>query len=237
MLAIVLTGWELLARATNPLLFAAPSRVVTAFGDLINSGRLGPALTTTLSTLVVGFLVSVVSGISLGVLLGRSRTWGRLIEPYVNAIYATPRVVIIPLVIIWFGVGYNGRLFIIWLGAVIPILLNTAIGMAYTPTDLVETARSFQVSKRQMIRHVVLPAAVPFVVSGLRVGAERALVGAVIGEIFLSLTGVGGIIQTESERFRSDTVLAAAAVYAVLGWLVITALGAVENRFIAWKSN
>lgn len=234
-LTIVLTSWEILARATNPLLFAAPTRVAGAFRDLVTTGRMGPALQTTLATLVVGFLISVLSGVALGVLLGRSPTWGRLVEPYINAIYATPRVVIIPLVIMWFGVGFNGRLFIIWIGAVIPIILNTAIGMAYTPPELMEAARSFQVSKTQMIRHVVLPAAVPFVVSGLRIGAERALVGAVIAEIFLSLTGVGGIIQTEAERFRSDRVLAAALVYAVLGWAVISVLGAVENRFVAWR--
>lgn len=234
---VVLLVWEVVGRLTNPLLFAPPTRVVTAFGDLVSSGELGTAFLQTLSYLVPGFLISAVSGIAIGVLMGRSETWGRLLEPYVNAIYATPRVVIIPLVILWFGVGYNGRIFIIWIGAVIPIILNTAIGVRYTRVDLVEAARSFLATERQLVRHVVLPGAVPFVVSGLRIGAERALVGAVIAEVFLSLTGVGGIIQTEAERFNTANVLAAASVYAVLGWLTITALGALENHFAVWRSN
>lgn len=234
--AVVLVVWEIVGRAVDPLLFAPPSLVVSAFGELVASGRLPAAFVQTMSYLIPGFAISVVTGIALGVLIGRSVTWGKLLEPYIDAIYATPRVVIIPLVIVWFGVGYSGRMFIIWLGTVIPIILNTAIGVRYTRADLIETARSFLATERHLVRHVVLPGAVPFVISGLRIGAERALVGAVIAEVFLSLTGIGGIIQTEAERFNTAYVLAAASVYAAFGWIIITALGALENRFAVWRS-
>lgn len=232
---VVLVMWEIIGRSTNPLLFAPPSRVVVAFVDMLTSGRLVTALLTTLSYLVPGFLISAIVGIGVGVLVGRSTTWGRLLDPYIQAIYATPRVVIIPLVILWFGVGYSGRIFIVWLGTVIPIIINTAIGVQYTRPELIEAARSFLATERDLVRHVILPGAVPFVLSGLRVGAERALVGAVIAEVFLSLTGIGGIIQTEAEHFNTSLVLAAATVYAAMGWVSISALGALEKRVSAWN--
>lgn len=237
MLVLVLGVWEIVGRALDPLLFAPPSRTAEAFWDMVSSGQLGSALLTTLSYLIPGFILSAITGIVIGVLMGRSETWGKLLEPYINAVYATPRVVIIPLVILWFGVGYNGRIFIIWLGAAIPIIISTAVGVRYVSTELIEAARSFQATERQLIRHVILPGAVPFVASGFKIGAERALVGAVIAEVFLSLTGVGGIIQTEAERLNTPAVLAGAFVYAALGWLVMSGLGFVEKKFAVWKSS
>jgi NitT/TauT family transport system permease protein len=168
--------------------------------------------------------------------LGRRSTLSRLLEPYVDAVYATPRVVIVPLVIIWFGVGYVGRVFLIWLGTVIPIILNTAIGVRNARPDLVEVARSMGASERDLIRHVIMPASVPYVVAGLRIGAGRALVGVIVAEIFLDLTGLGGIIQTESQYFRTANMLAAVIVVAALGAIIIGSLGGLERRFQSWKA-
>jgi NitT/TauT family transport system permease protein len=228
--------WELISQSINPLLFAAPSRTVEAFGELILSGELLDALIVTLSYLVPGLLISVVLGIALGIFMGRSVTWGTLLQPYLDAIYALPRVAIIPLVILWFGVGYEARIFIIVLGSVVPIAMSTSAGVRYTSVKLLEAARSFQATELQIIRHVVIPSSIPFIISGLRIGTERALVGAVIAEVFLSLTGLGGIIQTEAERFNAPYVIAAALVYALLGGLSMTALGAIERRIAAWKA-
>ncbi len=236
-LILVLGIWEIIGRATDPLLFAPPDRTVAALIDMLATGRLETAFVTTLSYLVPGFLISAVTGIGLGILLGRSESWSKLLEPYINVIYSTPRVVLIPLVIVWFGVGFPGRIFIIWLSSAIPILISTAVGIRYARKDLVEAAVSFQATERQLIRHVIIPGAVPFIVSGLRIGAEQSLVGAAIAEVFLSLSGIGGIIQTEAERFNTAYVLAAALVYAVMGWLCMFGLGRLEARFAAWKTN
>lgn len=234
---VFLTAWELFGRATNPILFSPPSRVAGAFVDLTASGRLPRALLTTLNTLLVGYALSVVVGLVGGVLLGRKARLAQVVEPYIDAVYATPRVVIVPLVILWFGVGYTGRLFIIWLGTVIPIILNTAIGVRQARPDLVEVARAFGASERQLIRHVIVPASVPYIVAGLRIAAGRALVGVIVAEIFLDLTGVGGIIQTESAYFRTANMLAAVIVVAALGAVFIGGLGLVERRFASWKES
>lgn len=233
---VFLAGWELFGRAVNPILFSPPSRVASAFVELIANGRLPRAFLVTMNALTVGYVLSVVVGLVVGVLLGRRTTLNRLLEPYIDAIYATPRVVIVPLVIIWFGVGYVGRVFLIWLGTVIPIILNTAIGVRNARPDLVEVARSMGASERDLIRHVIMPASVPYIVAGLRIAAGRALVGVIVAEIFLDLTGLGGIIQTESQYFRTANMLAAVIVVAALGAIIIGSLGALERRFQSWKA-
>ena len=234
---VVLAVWEVVGRLSNPILFAPPSRVYRAFVDLTRSGELPAALATTLNTLVVGYLCAVVLGISLGVLFGRRNALARIAEPYLDAIYATPRVVITPLVVVWFGVGYTGRLFIVFIGTVIPIILNTAIGVRNARPDLLEVAYSFGVKERDLVRHVIIPGAVPYIVAGLRIAAGRALLGVVIAEIFLDLTGVGGIIATEAGFFHTAEMLVGVLVFAVLGIALMTSLTWLENRFALWKGH
>lgn len=235
--AVFLGVWEIAGRSVDPILFAPPTRVGGAMWDLIVSGRLPSALAVTLNALFVGLALSIVVGIPGGVLLGRAPRLARVIEPYIDAVYATPRVVIIPLVILWFGVGYGGRLFIVWLGTVIPILVNTAIGVRNGRRDLVEVATSFGISERDLIRHVILPGAVPYVVAGLKIATGRALIGVVIAEIFLDLTGVGGIIQTESAFFRTAPMLAGVVTFGIIGTVMLGIMGKLENRFSAWKGH
>lgn len=233
---VFLAVWEVAGRLANPILFAPPSRVATAFVEMVADGSLPQALLVSLQSLAVGFVLALVSGLTIGVLLGMHPTLARVVEPYIDAIYATPRVVIIPLVILWFGVGFWGRLFIIWIGGVVPIILNTAIGVRNSRQDLIEVARSFEATERQLVRHVILPGAVPYVIGGLRIAAGRLLLGVVIAEIFLDLTGVGGIIQTESAYFRTDAMLVGVLVFALLGVLMLGAFNLLERRFSGWKT-
>lgn len=232
---VFLTLWEVFGRLSDPILFAPPSRILRAFVDLTESGTLPSALAVTLNTLAVGYAVSVVVGVGLGVLVGRRAVFGRIVEPYLDAIYATPRVVIVPLVIVWFGIGYSGRLFIVFLGTVIPIILNTAIGVRQARPDLIEVANSFGVSERQLVRHVIIPGAVPYIVAGMRIGAGRALLGVVIAEIFLDLTGVGGIIATGAAFLHTADMLAGVVVFAALGILLLSVLSRLERRVSGWK--
>lgn len=229
-------GWEIVGRMTNPILFAPPSRVAESFVTLTANGRLPEAVWVSLQSLAAGFVLALVSGLLVGIVLGLNPTLARVVEPYIDAIYATPRVVMIPLVILWFGVGFWGRLFIIWIGGVVPIIFNTAHGVRNTRKDLVEVAESFQATKAQTVRHVILPGAVPYVMGGLRIAAGRLLLGVVIAEIFLDLTGVGGIIQTESAYFRIANMLVGVLVFAVLGVIMMVGFDMLEKKFSAWKA-
>jgi len=232
---LLLGIWEVVGRAVNPILFAPPSRVIQELVGMTLNGRLPRAFLTTMNALSVGYLLSVVVGLVTGVILGRWKVVARVLEPYIDAVYATPRVVIIPLVILWFGVGYIGRVFIIWIGTVIPILINTAIGVRNARQDLIEVAKSFGASERQLARHVTLPGSVPYIAAGLKIAAGRALVGVVVAEIFLDLTGLGGIVQTEAQYFRTARMLGAVLVIGALGTVFIGGLGALERRFESWR--
>jgi ABC-type nitrate/sulfonate/bicarbonate transport system permease component len=235
-LVVVLSLWEAVGQAMNPLLFAPPSRVVAAFAGLIESGELLSAMLTTLSTLLVGFALAIVVGIPLGVLLAQVPTFGALLSPYLYGIFSTPRVVIVPLVIIWFGVGYSGRLFLIFLWSMIAISTSTADGIRNARPDLIEVAKSYGASRLELVRHVLLPGSVPFIVSGLRIGAERAVVGVVIGEMFLQLTGLGGLLVNSAKDFATAEMLCAVVVIAVIGTLLIMGLDVVERRVSSWKT-
>ncbi len=234
-LFLVLGTWELVGRNLDPLLFAPPSEVARMFGELLRTGELTSAAATTLHTLVVGYALAVAVGVPLGVVMGVWARFGDVLQPYFYGVFATPRVVVVPLVIVWFGIGFTARLFLVFLWSAIAISTTTAQGVRYARPDLVEVAESFRVSRLQMARHVLIPGAIPFVVSGLRIGAERAVVGVVIGEMFLQITGLGGVIQRGSEEFLPAKMLCAVVVIAVMGTAIITVLDALEKRVQVWR--
>lgn len=236
-LAVVLGGWELMGRSVDPLLFAPPSAVIATFGELVASGELQAAAKVTMQALFLGYVLAVVAGIPFGVAMGAVPRFGDILQPYLYAIFSTPRVVVVPLIIVWFGIGFEARLFLVFFWSAIAISVNTAQGVRHARPDLVEVARSFQVSRVQLARHVLVPGAVPFVVAGLRIGAERAIVGVIIGEMFLQIVGLGGVITTASSELMPAKMLCAVAVIAVLGTIIVTTLDLIEKRFQNWRGD
>jgi NitT/TauT family transport system permease protein len=234
-LVIVFGGWELVGRAIDPLLFAPPTVVVEQFGALIASGELQAAARITMQALFLGYFLAVLVGIPFGIAMGVWPRLGDVLQPYLYAIFATPRVVVVPLIVVWFGIGFEARLFLVFFWSAIAISVNTAQGVRHARPDLVEVARSFHVDRIQMARHVLIPGAIPFVLAGLRIGAERAIVGVIIGEMFLQIVGLGGIITEGSADLQPAKMLVAVVVIATMGTLIITALDALERRFQSWK--
>lgn len=232
---VFIAFWQWMSGRIDPLLFPAPWKVVLAYRELISSGELWPALLTTLQTLVVGFLISAVVGFVGGILVGRISLLRTILNPYVESIYATPRVVIVPLIILWFGVGDTGRLFLVFMGTFIPIMINTSVGIQNARQDLIEVGKAFGANERDLVRHAILPGAVPYIIAGLRVAIGRALVGVVIAEIFLDLTGLGGMIQTDVSYFRVDRMIAVVLIYSLLGTVLMALMGKIEQRFSAWR--
>ncbi|PRY02271.1 ABC transporter permease [Allonocardiopsis opalescens] len=235
-LLVFLAVWEAVGRSVDPLLFAPPSRMAGELPELLSSGELAAATGVTLQALVVGYLLAAVSGVLLGIAIGQWDTLGRLLGPYLFGLFSTPRVVLVPLVILWFGIGYGGRLFLVFLWSMIAIATTTADGIRNARPDLVEVARSYGAGRAQTILHVLLPGSIPFVLSGLRIGAERAVVGVVIGEMFLEITGLGGLLQDSAQSLETARMLWAVVVIAVIGTVLITGLDALERRLSSWKA-
>ncbi len=236
-LVIVLGGWEILGRNIDPLLFAPPTVVLEMFGKLIESGELVKAASVTMKALFLGYVLAVLAGIPFGIVMGAWDRFGDILQPYLYAIFSTPRVVVVPLIVVWFGIGFEARLFLVFFWSAIAISVNTAQGVRHARPDLVEVARSFRATKVQLARHVLIPGAIPFVVAGLRIGAERAIVGVIVGEMFLQIVGLGGVITKGSEELLPAKMLCAVMVIAVLGTIIVTALDALEKRFQNWKGD
>lgn len=235
-LFLVLGTWELVGRSINPLLFAPPSSVLREFGELLSTGELVDAATITMQALFLGYLLAIIAGIPFGIAMGVWTRFGDILQPYLYAIFSTPRVVVVPLIVVWFGIGFEARLFLVFFWSAIAISVNTAQGVRHARPDLVEVARSFQVSKLQLARHVLIPGAIPFVIAGLRIGAERAIVGVIIGEMFLQIVGLGGVITTGSQELDPPKMLVAVVVIASMGTLLVTLLDLLERRFQSWKA-
>ena len=174
---IFLILWEFYGRRVDPLLLTYPTAVAWAAVQLIWSGELIRQLLVSLGSLAAGFGASLLLGVGLGVAMGRSRLAEAILDPHVNALYATPQVALIPLLMMWFGLGFGVKVVVIFLFVFFPILINTASGVKNINASMVEMGRAYLASERQILFKVVFPAAVPFIMAGVRLAVGRGLVG------------------------------------------------------------
>lgn len=230
-------AWELYGRTGNDLILPPVSRVLSAEWELIASGELPSALFSSLRLLVIGFTTALVLGFLLGVVAGRYRTVDRTIRPFLDALYATPIIALVPLVLVWFGFGLGGRVVVVFLASFFPILINVYAGVRDAPKNLIDVARSFGVtSEVGLLRRVIIPAAVPFIMAGVRLGIGRGVVGMAVAEVYLRLGGIGSLIVEYGAVFRTDYLLAAILPLPLLGIGLTKAFAAVERRFQGWKT-
>lgn len=203
---IVFGGWELYGRSVdNRALFSPPSQVLVAFKELaIDSTVLWAALADSIITLVIGFSAAIVAGTFFGVMMGRFKLLEYVLDPYVSFLYALPTVVIMPLLIIWIGIGSTTRVAIIFSTSLVPMLLNTMAGAKLVSQDLIDVARNYGATQRQILRSIVVPAIMPYFFAGLNVASGTALIGMILGEMLLVIRGLGGLIVETSNFFRTD---------------------------------
>ena len=158
-----------------------------------------------------------------------------IFDPFINAMNATPRVALLPLVIIWLGIGILSKVGIIFLGAVFPMLINTRDGVKTTPQNLLNAARSFGASEWMVFKTVVLPSTVPFILTGLRLGVGRGIVGVMVGELYAATAGIGFMITVAGATFQTDKVFVGVFIFALSGMFLVELLTRVEKRFDKWR--
>jgi NitT/TauT family transport system permease protein len=236
-LVIILVGWELIGRyvLTNPLFFAPLSEVVAAGIHLWRDGELETHIWVSLSELIEGVAVAIVFGIAAGVAVGISQRTREYVEVYITALYATPLVAVTPLLILWLGIGVVSKAAVVFLTAVFPILINTASGVRATELQLIEVAQSFCATRRQIIMKVMLPAAVPFMLTGIRLAIGRGIVGVVVGELFGARAGLGYLIFTSGQTFDVPALFVGIIMLAVMGVGLTFAAELVERRALRWR--
>ena len=232
---IFIVFWEILGHLTNPVLFAPLSRVISEYPELISSGKLPKAMLTTISAMLLGYFTASVTGILFGLWWGRSRFLQDIVEPYLNALYALPRVALIPLVIVWIGIGFWGRFLIIFYGTVFDTMINTYTGVRSTEKTLLEVGKSFGANERNLFLHIIIPYSVPFIMAGLRLGLGRALVGVIVAEMFLQMVGMGGLILVFGETHRIASMLAVVILLSIMGILFTELIKKIERIVAPWN--
>lgn len=183
----------------------------------------------------LGFGIAAVVGIFAGLILGGFRPFGRTMEIYVNALMATPRIAFIPLITVILGIFWEAKIFIIFLGAVMPIIVNTYAGVLNADGELVEMARSSGATRGQIFRRILLPGSLPFIVVGLRLGATIGLINTVVAELYVSVSGLGGLLSEYRGSFRMAHYSVIVVVLALIGIVVTQSLRYVESRMDRWR--
>lgn len=234
---IALAVWEALWEAgkISPLFFTGPSQVVERFGAEWTEGRLKQDMLYSGRNFVIGVGLAIAAGVILGVVIGWYRRLALIVEPFLTALYSTPRVALIPLVLIWFGIGISSKIFIVFINAWFPVLINTIGGVRAIDRDLLRAARAFCASDWQIFTTVVVPGSVPFILTGVRQAVALGLIGVVVGEMFGGSEGIGFMVVYGGQNFLTDTVFLGVVIIAFAGIVLTWLAERLERHFSRWR--
>lgn len=233
-IAVLLGGWQLSSLWLNPLLFSNPLDVARAFPGIVTSGTLGAALSQTMNEWAISLGIGMGGGLLLGALMGRYRALERLMNPFVDFLIATPRVVLIPLLVVWIGVGSEGRILFAVLTNMFVVVINTIAGVRNVNRQYVDVGRSVGMSDRAITLKVRVPGAIPYILAGARLCASVSLVGLIIAELEFSNVGIGYLLQIYQANAETSKVLVLVAVTSVLGLLIVGVFKAIERLAFGW---
>jgi ABC-type nitrate/sulfonate/bicarbonate transport system permease component len=233
---LLLILWEIGCRVTgiNPTVIPRPSSILGSAVDIALHYQLPNAIVVTLQALVPGFLLAALLGIPLGVAMGVYRYVRWLWDPYVSILLGTPLLAMIPVLVIWFGLGLTTRTVAAFIFAFPLIVLNAQAGVRSVGLSLVEMSTSFEVSRRHLFQKVLLPGSLPSIVLGLRLGISHAVKGVIIAEMLMGAPGLGGLIITFGEAYRTDHLLAVVFVTLVIVLIVDAGFSALHGRLAPW---
>ena len=231
-LAIVLTLWEVLGGEADPVLFTTPSKIAFAAVVMIGSGELWQYLWPSLVVLAIGLSLAAVFGVLIGLSLARYWVLDVTLSVYITFLYSTPTVALVPLIVLWAGFETKAKVIILFLFAFFPMVINTYQGVKSVDPKLLEVGRAFRCSERQLWLNIVLPAALPFIVTGLRLAVGRGLIGMVLADLYTAISGIGYLIVRTAGTYQVDKMFVPIVTLGLLG-VTLTALLRVLERFVA----
>jgi sulfonate transport system permease protein len=231
-LAIALTLWEIAAWNVDPVLFTSPTKVAAAAYHMILSGELWTYLWPSLVVLAIGFALAVVFGIAIGLLLARFWVLDVALNVYITFLYSIPSVALVPLIVLWAGFETTAKVIILFLFAFFPMVINTYQGVKSVDPKLLEVGRAFRCSEGQLWAHIVLPAALPFIVTGLRLALGRALIGMVLADLYTAISGIGYLIVRTASTYQVDKMFVPIVTLGLLG-VTFTGLLRLAERYVA----
>ena len=235
LVAIAIWQWAWSAGKISPLFFTGPSAVVKRFIEEWTMGRLKEDLAYSGTNFVIGVGAAILAGVVTGVVIGWYKRLAMIFEPFLTALYSTPRVALIPLILIWFGIGIWSKVFIVFINAFFPVLINTIGGVRSTDRDLLRAARAYCASDWQIFTTIVLPGAVPFILTGVRQAVALGLIGVVVGEMFGGSQGIGYMVNYGGQTFQTDTVFMGVVIIAFAGIVLTWLAERMERHFSRWR--
>jgi ABC-type nitrate/sulfonate/bicarbonate transport system permease component len=231
---LLLIAWEGIVRAFAPAYVAKPTGVARVFLTVLGNPQFLAAAGATLLAVVQGLVIAIVVGVVVGLAMGRITAVERGLRYYVNSLFATPMVAILPLVTLWFGYSADARLAVVVFAAFFSIAVNTCDGARSVPHEYLEVARSFRARSLSTLLDIVLPSSLPYLIAGLRLAAGRALVAAVVAEFFISIPGLGYYILFNSRTFKHNEAFVAVIALVVVGVSFEALLNWVARRYLPW---
>jgi len=227
--------WEFAGRQGNELFMSYPSAIMVAAWVITLEGTLIEAFIASMVPFAIGMAISIVGGIAFGVIMARIWLFEYIIDPYVNALYAIPRLALVPLITLIAGLGLGGKTTIIVSIAIFPIIINTYAGMKDVRGSLLEIGQVFGASERQIFFKIVLPYAIPFIMAGIRLAVGLGIIGMVVAELFTAVTGLGGLIVRYANAFATDRLFVPIVVTAIMGVLITQFVQFLEYRLSRWR--
>ena len=220
----------------KPIFLSSPSAIAVAFYRVFwVTGEIWSDLRTSAVEYALGFSLAAAVGIPLGLSAGWYRRFSYAVEPFLAALNATPQVAFLPLIIMWAGIGLASKVVVIFLLAVLPIAVNALAGVRTIDARLLRVARSFGSSEWRIFVTIIFPSSIPFLLTGLRLGVGRAMIGIVVGELYAATAGIGFMINMAGASFQTDKVFVGVIIIAVAGLALIEVIGRVEQRVESWR--
>jgi NitT/TauT family transport system permease protein len=234
--AVFLGLWEYFGRRIDPLFLAAPSKIAEAAVDMAASGELLQALLSTLYPFAVGMAISILGGIVIGVAMAQWRLVEYILDPFVNAMYSIPRVALVPLIMLWAGLGVSSKIIILVSIAIFPVIINTFAGIRDVRHSMIEVGRAYCATETQIFFKIIVPSAIPFLMTGIRLAVGLGIIGIVVAEFFTAQTGLGGIIIRYANLFATARMFVPIIVIGLLGVVLTEMVRALEVRLSRWRA-
>lgn len=233
---ILILVWEAAARlgGLSPQVLPAPSKVVRTATRLIENGQLLTDMAVSLARAAAGFAIGGSAGFALGVAVGFSPVAEALLDRSVQMLRAVPFLAVLPLVIVWFGVGEEAKIFLVSLGVLFPIYVNTVLGIRQVDPKLLEMGRVRGLGSWELVRRIVLPGAMPSILNGIRYALATAWLALVVAETIAATSGIGFLAMDAREFLRTDVIVMAIVIYALIGVAADSLARWLERRLLAW---
>ncbi|MEQ8154089.1 MAG: ABC transporter permease [Clostridiaceae bacterium] len=235
----LLVIWEISSDSgiIDPMFSSSPSRIFKALITLFKSGEIIPHIVESSKIFAIGYVMAAAVGVPVGIILGWFKKAGLAFGPIIAAFYTTPRIALMPLFIIWFGLGIGSKLALVFLSAVFPLIVNMQTAVSNLDKDFTTVAKAYGANQHQIFFTIALPESVPFLMTGLRLATGRALLGVVGAEVFGGSKGLGYLIQYAGATFQVDKVFVCVIIIAAAGIIMDRSLLAFNKRFSSWRSN